>query len=58
MGRDLQKKKRRSGKQPVRQSQKPKRALNPMGNNIIAKNWYGLPGPRLFFIHKNKEDVD
>jgi len=39
MGRELQKKKRRSSKHPVRQSQKPKKAPNPLGNSIIAKNW-------------------
>ncbi|TDZ12911.1 Nucleolar protein 16 [Colletotrichum spinosum] len=39
MGRDLQKKKRRSGRQKIRQPNKPKRQLNPMGNDIIAKNW-------------------
>lgn len=39
MGREIQKKKRRSGRQPIRQSNKPKRPLNPLGNSIIAKNW-------------------
>ncbi|KAK2595175.1 Ribosome biogenesis protein Nop16 [Conoideocrella luteorostrata] len=39
MGRELQKKKRRSNRQPVRQSNKTKKILNPRGNNIIAKNW-------------------
>ncbi|KAL0943964.1 Nucleolar protein 16 [Colletotrichum truncatum] len=39
MGRDLQKKKRRSGRQKIRQPNKPKRLLNPLGNDIIAKNW-------------------
>ncbi|KAH0432799.1 nucleolar protein 16 [Colletotrichum camelliae] len=38
MGRDLQKKKRRSG-QKTRQPNRPKRLLNPLGNDIIAKNW-------------------
>lgn len=40
MGRDLQKKKNRSGKQPIRQPQRKKKLLNPLGNSIIAKNWY------------------
>lgn len=39
MGREIQKKKRRSGRQPIRQSNKPKNPLNPLGNSIIAKNW-------------------
>ncbi|QPG97212.1 hypothetical protein C2857_005965 [Epichloe festucae Fl1] len=39
MGRELQKKKRRSSRQPVRQPNKTKKILNPRGNNIIAKNW-------------------
>ncbi|KAH8177306.1 ribosome biogenesis protein nop16 domain-containing protein [Sarocladium implicatum] len=39
MGRELQKKKRRSGRAPVKMSNKPKNPLNPRGNSIIAKNW-------------------
>ncbi|KOS21284.1 Nucleolar protein 16 [Escovopsis weberi] len=39
MGRELQKKKRRSGRAPVKQSNRTKKILNPRGNNIIAKNW-------------------
>ncbi|KAF5004490.1 hypothetical protein FDECE_9021 [Fusarium decemcellulare] len=39
MGRELQKKKRRSGRQPVRQSNKTKKILNPRGNDAIAKSW-------------------
>ncbi|PTB42296.1 uncharacterized protein TrAFT101_008616 [Trichoderma asperellum] len=39
MGRELQKKKRRSGRAVVRQSNKTKKILNPRGNSIIAKNW-------------------
>ncbi|OAA36268.1 nucleolar protein 16 [Metarhizium rileyi] len=39
MGRELQKKKRRSNRQPVKQSNKTKKILNPRGNNLIAKNW-------------------
>ncbi|KAF4849229.1 Nucleolar protein 16 [Colletotrichum siamense] len=38
MGRDLQKKKRRAG-QKTRQPNRPKKLLNPLGNDIIAKNW-------------------
>ncbi|ATY60463.1 nucleolar 16 [Cordyceps militaris] len=55
MGRELQKKKRRSGRQPIRQSNKTKKILNPRGNNIIAENWYGFllspakPLPQIFF---------
>lgn len=40
MGRELQKKKRRSGRQPVRQSNRTKKILNPRGSVIIAKNWF------------------
>jgi nucleolar protein 16 len=43
MGRELQKKKRRSGRQPVKMSNKPKNPLNPRGNTIIAKNWFVDP---------------
>ncbi|KAK7750192.1 Nucleolar protein 16 [Diatrype stigma] len=41
MGRDLQKRKRRSSRPAVKQhaSSKPHRLLNPLGNDIIAKNW-------------------
>ncbi|KAI5461464.1 ribosome biogenesis protein Nop16 [Mariannaea sp. PMI_226] len=39
MGRELQKKKRRSGRQPIRQSNRSKKITNPRGNNVIAKNW-------------------
>lgn len=39
MGRELQKKKRRSGRQPIRQSNTTKKILNPRGNNIVADNW-------------------
>ncbi|PTB69588.1 hypothetical protein BBK36DRAFT_1156156 [Trichoderma citrinoviride] len=39
MGRELQKKKRRSGRPPIRQSNKTKKILNPRGNSVIAKNW-------------------
>ncbi|SPN97666.1 related to NOP16 constituent of 66S pre-ribosomal particles [Cephalotrichum gorgonifer] len=38
MGRDLQKKKNRSSRQPIRQAQR-KKLMNPLGNSIIAKNW-------------------
>lgn len=40
MGRELQKKKRRSGRPAIRQSNKTKKILNPRGNSVIAKNWY------------------
>ncbi|KAI0166996.1 ribosome biogenesis protein Nop16 [Hypoxylon sp. FL1284] len=42
MGRDLQKRKRRSSRPAIRQpssSMKSKRLLNPLGNDLIAKNW-------------------
>ncbi|KAL7922434.1 ribosome biogenesis protein Nop16 [Trichoderma austrokoningii] len=39
MGRELQKKKRRSGRAVVRQSNTTKKILNPRGNSVIAKNW-------------------
>lgn len=39
MGREIQKKKRRSNRQPIRQSNQRKKALNPLGNSIIARNW-------------------
>jgi hypothetical protein len=39
MGRQLQKKKQRSSRPKIRQSQKPKKVLNPRGNDLIAKNW-------------------
>lgn len=39
MGRELQKKKRRSMRQPVR-PKKPAKVLNPRGNSIVAQNWY------------------
>ncbi|PHH83301.1 hypothetical protein CDD82_2271 [Ophiocordyceps australis] len=38
MGRELQKKKRRSKRQPVR-PKKPGKVLNPRGNTLIAKAW-------------------
>ncbi|CAI4213824.1 unnamed protein product [Parascedosporium putredinis] len=38
MGRDLQKKKNRSGKQGIKIKPRKKRILNPLGNSIIAKN--------------------
>ncbi|RFU73362.1 nop16 [Trichoderma arundinaceum] len=39
MGRELQKKKRRSGRPAIRQSNTTKKILNPRGNSVIAKNW-------------------
>ncbi|PSR78435.1 ribosome biogenesis protein Nop16 [Coniella lustricola] len=39
MGRDLQKRKRRSSRPTIRQSNQPKKPLNPRGNSIVAKNW-------------------
>lgn len=41
MGRDLQKKKKRSSRSTIRQpsSRKSAKLLNPLGNSIIARNW-------------------
>jgi nucleolar protein 16 len=40
MGREIQKKKRRSKSQPIRQSNRLKKPVNPLGNNTIAANWF------------------
>jgi nucleolar protein 16 len=45
MGREIQKKKRRSKSQPIRQSNRLKKPLNPLGNSTIAANWFVLPNP-------------
>lgn len=47
MGRELQKKKRRSGRSVVRQPNKTKKILNPRGNSVIAKNWYEEKNPTI-----------
>ncbi|ROW09057.1 hypothetical protein VMCG_02877 [Cytospora schulzeri] len=39
MGRDLQKRKRRSSRPAIKQSNRLKKPLNPLGNSTIAKNW-------------------
>lgn len=39
MGRDLQKRKNRSSRPTVRQSNRLKKPLNPLGNSLIAQNW-------------------
>ncbi|KAI0840122.1 ribosome biogenesis protein Nop16 [Hypoxylon sp. FL0890] len=42
MGRELQKRKRRSSRATIRQpssTMRTKRALNPLGNDIVARNW-------------------
>ena len=41
MGRELQKRKRRSARATVRPIVK-KKVLNPLGNDTVAKNWYVL----------------
>jgi len=46
MGRELQKKKRRSSQPKTKQKPKSKRVNNPRGNAIIAANWY-IPPPHL-----------
>lgn len=42
MGRDLQKRKRRSSRPTIKQSNKSKKPLNPRGNNLVAKSWFVL----------------
>ena len=44
MGRELQKRKRRSSRAKVTMPNRHKKALNPLGNDIIAKNWF-VPAP-------------
>ncbi|KKY31716.1 putative ribosome biosis protein nop16 [Diaporthe ampelina] len=39
MGRDLQKRKNRSSRPTIRQPNRLKKPLNPLGNSTIAKNW-------------------
>lgn len=39
MGRDLQKRKNRSSRPTIRQPNRLKKPLNPLGNSLIAKNW-------------------
>ncbi|KUI71624.1 Nucleolar protein 16 [Cytospora mali] len=39
MGRDLQKRKNRSSRPVIKQSNRLKKPLNPLGNSLIAKNW-------------------
>lgn len=39
MGREIQKKKRRSKAQAIRQPSSRKKLLNPLGSNIVAQNW-------------------
>ncbi len=43
MGRELQKRKRRSSRAKVTMPNRRKKALNPLGNDIIAKHWYVPP---------------
>ena len=40
MGRELQKRKRRSSRPTIRMPNRRKKALNPLGNSIIAKSWF------------------
>lgn len=61
MGRELQKKKNRSSIAKVRQKPKSKR-VNPLGNPIIAANWYFLsiplpPSSRLTSSRNQKETL-
>jgi hypothetical protein len=46
MGRELQKKKKRSSIPKIKLKPKSKR-VNPLGNPIIAANWY-LPLPHIY----------
>ncbi|KAL1868288.1 Nucleolar protein 16 [Diaporthe australafricana] len=39
MGRDLQKRKNRSSRPTIKQSNRLKKPLNPLGNSTIARNW-------------------
>lgn len=54
MGSVRQKRKRRSSRATVRQSNKPKNPINPKGNSIIAKNWYV---PSRFCLSQNAAAV-
>jgi len=42
MGRELQKRKARSSRSKVKMPNRRKKALNPLGSSIIAKNWFSL----------------
>lgn len=42
MGRELQKRKARSSRSKVKMPSRRKKALNPLGSSIIAKNWFSL----------------
>lgn len=43
MANPRQKRKQRSSRPTVRPPNKRKRLLNPLGNDLIAKNWCGPP---------------
>lgn len=43
MGRELQKRKRRSSRAKITMPSRRKKALNPLGNGIIAQNWFVSP---------------
>jgi len=45
MGRELQKRKRRSSRPTVRTHNYRKKALNPQGSNIVAQEWYANIAP-------------
>ena len=51
MGRELQKKKKRSSTNKVRMKPKSKK-INPLGNAIIAANWYAS-----FILHLGKYKI-
>ncbi|KAL8321119.1 hypothetical protein RB597_007410 [Gaeumannomyces tritici] len=54
MGRTVrQKRKARSSRPKIQQSNKPKKQLNPLGNSIIARNWQTSP----FVSTRNKDET-
>ena len=54
MGRELQKKKRRAGKQPVRR--KPKSKKHVLQNELIAESWYSILAQQLQLRTDNYRD--
>lgn len=55
MGRTVrQKRKNRSSRPKVKQTNRPKKALNPLGNDLIAKNWSVLLPA--YLVHLNHTD--
>lgn len=54
MGRELQKRKNRSSRPVIRQSNRLKKPLNPMGNSLVAKNWSVFPAAHSPLSHLPK----